>query len=340
MSQISNKASGSANEAKRYRSYNLNMSNATKQTGPKPAWLKIRLNTGGEFQHINRLMNDLSLHTVCQEARCPNIYECWSHGTATFMISGDVCTRRCGFCSVSKGEPVHIDPAEPRHVAEAVYKMGVRHAVITSVNRDDMPDGGAFNFVATIREVRALNPATKIEVLIPDFEGNTAAIDAVLDAQPDVLNHNTETVPRLYRRVRPHAKYAEWTLRLLERAAKYRDERRPNMLTKSGVMLGLGETDDEIIGTMKDLRAVDCDILTLGQYLQPAPKRLPVEKFYTPEEFAEFKRIGLELGFRYVESGPLVRSSYHAHEHVPEDLKGVTASPSPRRELPVLNLNL
>ena len=313
-------------------------------TGPKPEWLKIRLNTGGEYKQIQKLMNDLSLHTVCQEARCPNIYECWSHGTATFMISGDVCTRRCGFCSVSKGVPISIDTEEARHVAEAVQTMGVKHAVITGVNRDDLPDGGAFHFAATIRAVRALNPGTKVEVLIPDFEGNEAGIDAVLNAYPDVLNHNTETVPRLYHRVRPHAKYQEWTMKLLTRAAHRRDTSQPQMLTKSGLMVGLGETTDEIIETMRDLRRTDCDILTVGQYLQPAPKRLPVEKFYTPAEFADFKRIGLEMGFRYVESGPLVRSSYHAHEHVPEDLKGRTALPvlnslpEARRELPVLNL--
>jgi lipoic acid synthetase len=312
---------------------------------PKPKWLKIRLNTGGEYKQIQRLMNDLSLHTVCQEARCPNIYECWSHGTATFMISGDVCTRRCGFCAVSKGAPIALDSEEPRHVAEAVRKMGVRHAVITGVNRDDLTDGAAAHWVATIQAVRAMNPQTKVEVLIPDFEGNTAAMDAVFEARPDVMNHNTETVPRLYRRVRPHAKYREWTMMLLTRAAKFRNECAPQMLTKSGIMVGLGETTEEIIETMRDLRATDCDILTIGQYLQPAPKRLPVEKYYTPAEFAEFKRIGLEMGFRYVESGPLVRSSYHAHEHVPDDLKGkvelpvlpVATEKTLRRELPVLN---
>lgn len=322
------------------------MSNAMhkKATGPKPEWLKIRLNTGGEFQSIKHLLNDLSLHTVCQEARCPNIYECWSHGTATFMIAGDVCTRRCGFCAVSKGAPIALDHEEPRHVAEAVQKMKVKHAVITGVNRDDLTDGGALHWVATIAAVRALNPQTKVEVLIPDFEGNLAAMDAVFAARPDVLNHNTETVPRLYRRVRPQAKYREWTMMLLARAARFRAEHAPQMLTKSGIMVGLGETSDEIIATMRDLRAVDCDILTIGQYLQPAVRRLPVEKYYTPDEFADFKRIGLELGFRYVESGPLVRSSYHAHEHVPEEFRATIGlpmpdqSPSLRRELPVLNV--
>ena len=313
-----------------------------KQITPKPKWLKIRLNTGGEYQHIKHLVNDLSLHTVCQEARCPNIYECWSSGTATFMIAGEVCTRRCGFCAVSKGAPVVLDPEEPWHVAQAVQKMNVKHAVITAVNRDDMEDGGAIHFASTIQAVRALNPNTKVEVLIPDFQGNEAALMAVLDAQPDVLNHNTETVPRLYRRVRPQAKYREWTLTLLARAAKRRDAEARGMLTKSGVMLGLGETDEEIIATMRDLRSVDCDILTLGQYLQPAPQRLKVEKYYPPEEFANFKTIGLELGFRYVESGPLVRSSYHAHEHtagVQPVAAQITAPTKIKRELPVLNFN-
>ncbi len=313
-----------------------------KQIAPKPKWLKIRLNTGGEYQQIKHLINDLSLHTVCQEARCPNIYECWSSGTATFMIAGEVCTRRCGFCAVSKGAPVVLDPEEPWHVAQAVQKMNVKHAVITAVNRDDMEDGGAIHFATTIQAVRALNPNTKVEVLIPDFQGNEAALIAVLDAQPDVLNHNTETVPRLYRRVRPQAKYREWTLTLLERAAKRRDEEGRGMLTKSGVMLGLGETDEEIVATMRDLRSVDCDILTLGQYLQPAPQRLKVEKYYPPEEFAKFKEIGLEMGFRYVEAGPLVRSSYHAHEHT-AGVQPVAAQLAPpakiKRELPVLNIS-
>ena len=284
---------------------------------PKPEWLKIKLNMGEDFLDVRRLIDNLSLHTVCQEARCPNIYECWSNRTATFMIVGDVCTRRCGFCAVSKGAPKPIDPNEPLHVAQAVKKLNLQHAVITAVNRDDAADGGAAHFAATIGAVRELNPECKIEVLIPDFEGNDEALDIVLNAWPDVLNHNTETVPRLYHRVRPHAKYHEWTIRLLGRAAERRDREARGMLTKSGIMVGLGETPDEIIQTMEDLRKVDCDVLTVGQYLQPAERRLPVEKFYRPEEFAEFKRIGLGLGFKYVESGPLVRSSYHAHEHKP-----------------------
>jgi lipoic acid synthetase len=309
----------------------------------KPEWLKIRLNMGEDFLEVRRTLNGLDLHTVCQEARCPNIYECWSNRTATFMIAGDVCTRRCGFCAVSKGEPKPLDPREPAHVAEAVRKLNLRHAVITGVNRDDKGDGGAGHWAATICAVRALNPDCKIEVLIPDFEGNDDAFDVVLDALPDVLNHNTETVPRLYHRVRPHARYREWTMKLLARAAERRDRERRGMLTKSGVMVGLGETAEEIIETMRDLRAVDCDVLTVGQYLQPAERRLPVERYYTPAEFAEFKRAGLEMGFRYVESGPLVRSSYHAHEHKPENAHKISEAvlaeqeAQGRRELRVLN---
>jgi lipoyl synthase len=312
---------------------------------PKPEWLKIKLNMGDDFLEVRRLMNDLNLHTVCQEARCPNIYECWSNRTATFMIAGDVCTRRCGFCAVSKGEPKPLDAAEPEHVADAVRKLDLRHAVITGVNRDDKSDGGAAHWAATIRAVRAVNPDCKVEVLIPDFEGNDDALDLVLDARPDVLNHNTETVPRLYRRVRPYARYHEWTMKLLARAAERRDRERRGMLTKSGIMVGLGETTEEIIETMRDLRAADCDVLTVGQYLQPAERRLPVEKYYTPAEFAEFKRVGLEMGFRYVESGPLVRSSYHAHEHKPENAQRISEAlfaeqesiQTNRRELRVLN---
>jgi lipoic acid synthetase len=317
----------------------------------KPEWLKIRLNMGDDFLEVRRLIDNLTLHTVCQEARCPNIYECWSNRTATFMIAGDVCTRRCGFCAVSKGAPKPLDPNEPLHVAEAVRTLNLQHAVITSVNRDDHADGGASHFAATIRSVRAVNPNCKVEVLIPDFEGNDEALDIVLDAQPDVLNHNTETVPRLYRRVRPHARYHEWTMKLLRRAAERREIEQRGMLTKSGIMVGLGETKEEVIETMRDLRAGSCDVLTIGQYLQPSERRLPVERFYTPHEFAEFKRIGLEMGFKYVESGPLVRSSYHAHEHKPENAhlmsealfaesqgnSGNLSNGGNRRELRVLN---
>jgi lipoyl synthase len=283
--------------------------------GPKPPWLKIRLSTAENFQSVRHMVEDLSLHTVCQEARCPNIFECFSNRTATFMILGDICTRHCGFCAVTKGAPRFVDKEEPRHVAEAVKKLGLQHAVITSVNRDDLSDGGAGHFVETINWVKELNPDCKVEVLIPDFQGNWSALDLVMQARPDVLNHNTETVSRLYRRVRPDANYQQ-TMDLIQRAGTYRSSEYP-VLTKSGIMCGLGETMEELHIAMKDLRAMDCDILTLGQYLRPTKSHLPVERFYTPEEFAKLKQIGLEMGFRYVESGPLVRSSYHAHQHQP-----------------------
>lgn len=287
--------------------------------GPKPPWLKIRLTADGDFQSVRHMVEDLSLHTVCQEARCPNIYECFSNRTATFMILGDICTRHCGFCAVTKGDPRLVDPEEPRHVAEGVKKLGLQHAVITSVNRDELPDGGAGHFVNTINAVRELNPTCKIEVLIPDFQGNEAALAAVLQARPDVLNHNTETVARLYRRVRPDANYKQ-TMNLLKHAAGYRSTSYP-VLTKSGIMCGLGETTEELLQAMQDLREADCDILTLGQYLRPTKRHLPVERFYAPEEFNELKQQGLAMGFRYVEAGPLVRSSYHAHQHQPEKVQ-------------------
>ncbi|MBL8148995.1 MAG: lipoyl synthase [Blastocatellia bacterium] len=283
--------------------------------GPKPPWIKVKITADENFQTVRNMVEDLSLHTVCQEARCPNIFECFSNKTATFMILGDICTRHCGFCAVSKGKPQLVDPEEPRHVGEAVKKLGLRHAVITAVNRDDLPDGGAHQFVETIYWVRKLNPSCKVEVLIPDFCGNWQALDSVMNAYPDVLNHNTETVSRLYRRVRPDANYKQ-TLELLERAATYYCADYP-VLTKSGIMCGLGESWDELIAAMQDLRSVNCDILTLGQYLRPTMRHLPVEKFYTPEEFTTLKQIGLDMGFKYVESGPLVRSSYHAHQHQP-----------------------
>jgi lipoyl synthase len=283
--------------------------------GPKPPWLKIRITGDANFQSVRHMVEDLSLHTVCQEARCPNIFECFSNRTATFMILGDICTRHCGFCAVTKGAPRLTDIEEPRHVAEAVKKLGLQHAVITSVNRDDLADGGSGHFVETINWVRKLNPECKVEVLIPDFQGNWTALDNVMQATPDVLNHNTETVSRLYRRVRPDANYQQ-TMELIRRAGTYRNPSYP-VLTKSGIMCGLGETTQELQQAMRDLREMDCDILTLGQYLRPTKSHLPVERFYTPEEFAELKEFGLELGFRYVESGPLVRSSYHAHQHQP-----------------------
>jgi lipoic acid synthetase len=282
----------------------------------KPAWLKIRFNAREKFQEVAHLVDDLSLNTVCQEARCPNIWECFSNRTATFMLMGDICTRHCGFCAVAKGTPRPLDADEPRHVAEAVRRLGLRHAVITSVNRDDLPDGGAQHFAATIREIRRYNPGCRVEVLIPDFCGNWEALAVVMQARPDVLNHNTETVRALYKRVRPDAIYAR-SMELLRRAAAYRSPDYP-VLTKSGIMLGLGETREEVLETMRDLRDSDCDILTLGQYLRPSLRHLPVEKFYHPDEFAELRQIGLAMGFKHVEAGPLVRSSYHAHEQVAE----------------------
>jgi lipoic acid synthetase len=284
---------------------------------PKPEWLKIRLGDPTNQNHVLKLIEGLNLHTVCQEAKCPNIFECWSDRTATFMLAGDICTRHCGFCAVGKGKPGSLDPEEPRHVAEAVRHLNLAHAVITSVNRDDLADGGAAHWAETIREVRRLNPACKIEVLIPDFNGDREALDAVLDAQPDVLNHNTETIARLYRRVRPDADYRQ-TLTLLERAARRRDMEGRGMLTKSGIMVGLGETFDEVVELMKDLRSVSTDIMTIGQYLQPYERRLPVERYVTPEEFARWREVGAGLGFRHVESSPLTRSSYHARQQAAE----------------------
>jgi lipoic acid synthetase len=283
-----------------------------KLTGPRPDWLRVRIRADGSFDRVNRLIGDLSLHTVCQEARCPNIFECWGEGTATFMILGDVCTRHCGFCAVEKGKPRALDPDEPRHVAEAVKQLRVRHAVVTSVNRDELPDGGSAHFAETIRWIKRLNPGTRVEVLIPDFCGNESALDTVLSARPDVLNHNTETVPRLYKRVRPDAKY-EQSMTVLSRAHE-RKSVYP-LLTKSGLMVGLGETFDELLSTFRDIAETGCDILTVGQYLAPTPRHIPIEKYYSPEEFEELRREAVAMGFRYVESGPLVRSSYHAGRH-------------------------
>jgi lipoic acid synthetase len=275
----------------------------------RPDWLKARIPAGENYSRLSGIMDTHKLHTVCQEARCPNMGECWNNGTATFMILGDVCTRSCGFCAVKTGKPPELDAHEPVRVAEAVRLLALRHAVITSVNRDELYDGGAQIFAETIRQTRALNPKTTIEVLIPDFKGDEFALNIVLDAMPDILNHNTETVPRLYDVVRPQAKY-ERTLELLCRA------KRRGFVTKTGVMLGIGERTDEVIPVMKDLRAADCDVLTLGQYLQPTKDHLPVDRFVHPDEFAEFKRAGLAMGFKHVESGPLVRSSYHAEKQV------------------------
>jgi lipoic acid synthetase len=275
----------------------------------KPEWLKARVPGGENYSRLKSLIDKSRLHTVCEEARCPNMGECWNSGTATFMILGDVCTRSCGFCAVKTGRPEFLDKDEPRRVGEAVEIMKLRHAVITSVNRDELFDGGAQIFADTIREIRSRVPVCRIEVLIPDFVGSEQALNIVLDAQPDILNHNTETVPRLYKTVRPQAHYNR-SLELLFRA------KQKGFLTKSGLMLGLGETIEEVIDTMSDLREVECDILTLGQYLQPTQSHLPVERYVHPEEFAMLKQRGLEMGFRYIESGPLVRSSYHAAEQV------------------------
>jgi len=286
---------------------------ATKPRQPKPEWLRIRLGDPTNQNHLLKLIEGLNLHTVCQEARCPNIFECWANRTATFMLGGDICTRHCGFCAVGKGAPGSLDANEPRNVAEAVRHLNLAHTVITSVNRDDLPDGGAAHWAETIREVRQVNPACKIEVLIPDFNGDEAALNTVLDAQPDVLNHNTETIARLYRRVRPDADYQQ-SLTLLRRASDRRDREQSEMLTKSGIMVGLGEEFDEVVELMKDLRSVSCNIMTIGQYLQPHARRLPVERYVTPEEFTRWHEIGMDMGFKHVQSSPLTRSSYHARE--------------------------
>ena len=275
----------------------------------KPEWLKARVPGGENYSRLKNLIDKSRLHTVCEEARCPNMGECWNSGTATFMILGDTCTRSCGFCAVKTGRPEFLDRDEPRRVGEAVEVMKLRHAVVTSVNRDELFDGGAQIFAETIREIRSHVPACRVEVLIPDFQGSEAALDIVLDAQPDILNHNTETVPRLYKTVRPQAHYNR-SLELLFRA------KQKGFLTKSGLMLGLGETTEEVIDTMSDLREVGCDILTLGQYLQPTKSHLPIERYVHPDEFKVLKQRGIEMGFRYIESGPLVRSSYHAAEQV------------------------
>jgi len=276
---------------------------------PRPSWLKARIGGGENYSRVKDLIGSHKLHTVCEEARCPNMGECWDNGTATFMILGDVCTRSCGFCAVKTGKPVELDTDEPRRVAEAVRLLHLRHAVITSVNRDELFDGGAQIFAETIRATREMNPGTTIEVLIPDFKGEELPLDIVLDAFPDILNHNTETVPRLYSVVRPQAKY-ERTLELLDRAKKR------GFVTKTGLMLGIGEKTEEVLDVLHDLQAIKCDIITLGQYLQPTKEHLPVDRFVHPDEFAMLKDEGLKMGFRHVESGPLVRSSYHAEEQV------------------------
>ncbi|MUT68032.1 lipoyl synthase [Paenibacillus sp. NEAU-GSW1] len=285
------------------------MSKKQQEKLPKPDWLRIKLSTDGNFSEIKDMMRTKTLHTVCEEARCPNIYECWSNRTATFMILGDICTRACRFCAVKTGLPTELDLQEPERVAEAAEQMGLRHCVITSVARDDLGDGGASIFAGSIKAIRERMPFCRVEVLIPDFLGNRDALQVVMDAKPDILNHNIETVERLSDRVRARAKYKR-SLELLKRAK----EMNPKIPTKSSIMLGVGETFEEVLQAMDDLRAVDCNILTLGQYLQPTPNHMRIERYVHPDEFAKLKEEGLKRGFRHVESGPLVRSSYHAHE--------------------------
>jgi lipoic acid synthetase len=278
---------------------------------PRPAWIKARAPVGDNYDRLTTLVRGLDLHTVCEEARCPNIGDCWNRGTATFMILGDVCTRACGFCAVKTGLPAKPpDPDEPRRVADAVARMGLRHAVITSVNRDDQPDGGAAVFAACIREIRVRVPGCSVEVLIPDFKGDTAAQDVVFEARPDILNHNTETVPRLYRQVRPGARF-ERSLDLLRRA------KAAGLVAKSGIMVGLGEEWEEVQDCVRRIRSAGTDVLTVGQYLRPSPEHLPLVRYYTPDEFARIKAFAQGLGYAHVESGPLVRSSYHAEEQIP-----------------------
>jgi len=276
---------------------------------PKPDWLKVRAPGSPNYTRLKGLMRDLGLHTVCEEAQCPNIGECWHHGTATFMILGEVCTRACAYCAVSHGRPAPADPGEAARVGRAIDTLELTYVVITSVDRDDLPDGGAAIFAETIRETRARRPQCRIEVLIPDFQGKETSLKTVLDARPDVMNHNVETVPRLYRMARSGGRYSR-TLELLDRSRRYA----PDIPTKTGLMVGLGEEHDELVSTFKDLRDAGCQILTIGQYLRPSSEHAPMVRYYHPDEFRELKRIALDLGFVHVESGPLVRSSYHAHE--------------------------
>ena len=285
--------------------------------GPRPEWLRVRLPVGKNVEELRTLMRSKALHTVCEEARCPNMGECWAHRTATFMILGSVCTRSCGFCAVATGRPMALDWEEPRRVAEAVEQMGLKHVVVTMVNRDELHDGGATLVAATIRWIRRLNPECAVEVLTSDFKGSRDALRVVMDARPNVFNHNIETVPRLYKQVRPQAVY-ERSLDVLTWAK----EMRPETPTKTGFMLGLGETREEVLDTLRDLKARDIDIVTIGQYLRPTPQHLPIVRYATPEEFREYARLGKEMGLRHVESGPLVRSSYHAWDQ----LKGATSA--------------
>jgi len=277
----------------------------------KPSWLKVKAPGGGNYLHLKNLMRDLELNTVCEEAHCPNVGECWEHGTATFMILGDVCTRNCAYCAVAHGRPPKFDAAEPSRVAEAARKMNLRHVVLTSVDRDDLPDFGAWAFAETVRLIKADNPDTSVECLVPDFQGNEDSIRTVLDAGPDIYNHNTETVPRLYKKARPGGRY-ERVMEIFRTAKRLA----PHIPTKTGIIVGMGETNEEIVEVMKDLRAVDVDILTIGQYLRPSNDHILLDRYVTPDEFRWFYQQGMALGFRHVESAPLVRSSYHAWEQV------------------------
>jgi lipoic acid synthetase len=277
----------------------------------KPSWLKVRAPGGPNYLRLKQMMRELDLHTVCEEAHCPNVGECWEHGAATFMILGDVCTRNCAYCAVAHGRPPKFDAAEPERVAEAVAQMQLRHAVITSVDRDDLPDFGSWAFAETIRQIHARLPDCSVEVLVPDFQGDEDAIRSVLDARPEIYNHNTETVPRLYKKCRPGGRY-ERVMNIFRFAKSYA----PDIPTKTGMILGMGETNQEVVAVMRDLRAVDVDILTLGQYLRPSDAHIELDRYVTPDEFRELRDVGMSLGFRHVESGPLVRSSYHAWEQV------------------------
>jgi lipoic acid synthetase len=277
----------------------------------KPSWLKVKAPGGPNYARLKGLMRDLNLHTVCEEAHCPNVGECWEHGTATFMILGDVCTRNCPYCAVAHGRPPAYDLGEPERVAAAVAELNLRHAVITSVDRDDLPDFGAEIFARTIRGIHERVPGCSVEVLVPDFQGNEASIRTVLDARPEIYNHNTETVPRLYKKARPGGRYPR-VMEIFRFAKAYA----PDIPTKTGLILGMGENTEEVVEVMKDLRERDVDILTLGQYLRPSSEHLPLDRYYTPDEFSELARIGRDMGFRHVEAGPLVRSSYHAWEQV------------------------
>jgi lipoic acid synthetase len=277
----------------------------------KPSWLKVKAPGGPNYIRLKHLMRELDLHSVCEEAHCPNVGECWEHGTATFMILGDVCTRNCAYCAVAHGRPPKYDIEEPSRVAQAIAEMDLQHAVITSVDRDDLPDFGAWIFAETIRKIHELVPGCSVEVLVPDFQGNEASIRAVLDAGPEIYNHNTETVPRLYKKARPGGRYA----RVME-IFRFAKRVAPEIPTKTGMILGMGETVEEVVAVMRDLREVDVDILTLGQYLRPSDKHIALDRYYTPAEFRVLYETGMEMGFRHVESGPLVRSSYHAWEQV------------------------